>query len=154
MRALTLKQPWLYAIEHLGKRVENRSWDIPFRLRGHWIALQAGKSRDDLERFGVISIHGLGTIPPWTELTFGSVSSVVKFSQVIIARKELVPESTRKWFFGPSGWMITDLVLLKEPIPCRGMLGLWTVPADIEEQIKAQLPMPVTALTISEVANE
>jgi hypothetical protein len=26
MRAITLKQPWAYAVCHLGKRVENRAW--------------------------------------------------------------------------------------------------------------------------------
>ena len=40
LQALTLWPEWAWAIVHLGKRVENRSWSIP---RGKWFALHAGK---------------------------------------------------------------------------------------------------------------
>lgn len=31
MKALSLRQPWAYAVLHLGKRIENRTWDTTFR---------------------------------------------------------------------------------------------------------------------------
>lgn len=31
MKALSIRQPWAYAILHAGKRVENRSWSTRFR---------------------------------------------------------------------------------------------------------------------------
>ena len=31
MRALTIKQPWVHAILHEGKDIENRSWQRDFR---------------------------------------------------------------------------------------------------------------------------
>lgn len=136
MRALTLKQPWLYAIEHLGKRVENRSWAIPFNLRGQWIALHAGKANQRAEWVKVFEIHG--EMPPFN-LTFGAVTSVAMFGSSILTDSHRLRPSKQKWFFGPKGWLITDLLLLEEPLPCRGMLGLWTIPNDIEMDIRRQI---------------
>ena len=39
MKALTVKQPWVHAILHEGKDIENRSWQCSFR---DWLALHAG----------------------------------------------------------------------------------------------------------------
>jgi hypothetical protein len=38
MKALTIKQPWIYAILREGKDIENRSWRRSFR---GWVALHA-----------------------------------------------------------------------------------------------------------------
>ncbi len=140
MRALTLKQPWLYAIEHLGKRVENRSWAIPKNLRDHWIALHAGKANEHAEWRAVSRIDR--NVIPRQKVVFGAVTSVAKFGQFLVTAEHPYALNMRqqKWFIGPYGWVIFELVLLKEPLPCRGMLGLWTVPGDIEEKIKEQLP--------------
>ncbi len=138
MRALTLKQPWLYAVEHLGKRVENRSWTIPYDLRDQWIALHAGKSKDPAEWHIAETIWG-SDIP--RQLTFGAITSVAKFSHVVdfAAMNLSTPNSIRKWSFGPYVWMIDDLVLLDVPLACKGMLGLWTVPKRIEDKIGEQI---------------
>ena len=40
LRALTLWPEWAWAIHHLDKRVENRTWALPV---GEWFALHAGK---------------------------------------------------------------------------------------------------------------
>ena len=39
---------------------------------------------------------------------------------------------------GRYGWVLTDVQRLPEPIPCKGALGLWTVPAEIVAQLKGQ----------------
>lgn len=44
LRAVSLWPEWLYAIMHLNKRVENRSWPAHRKLIGQRIALHAGKS--------------------------------------------------------------------------------------------------------------
>ena len=38
MKALTIKQPWVHAILHEGKDIENRSWQRSFR---GWLAIHA-----------------------------------------------------------------------------------------------------------------
>ena len=52
--------------------------------------------------------------------------------------EKLGPSQVR-WFFGPIGYVLRDVVALKRPIPCRGMLGFWTLPADVERQVEEQL---------------
>ena len=40
---------------------------------------------------------------------------------------------------GRYGWVFTGIQALAEPIPCKGALSLWPVPADVEDQIDAQV---------------
>jgi len=42
MKALTLKQPWAWAVAHAGKDVENRTWKPPASVIGQRIAIHAG----------------------------------------------------------------------------------------------------------------
>ena len=42
LRALTLWPEWAWAVCHLGKNVENRSWPIPRGMVGETIAIHAG----------------------------------------------------------------------------------------------------------------
>jgi hypothetical protein len=36
-------------------------------------------------------------------------------------------------------WQLGDQRPLAEPIPCKGALGLWTVPEDVESAVRAQI---------------
>jgi len=44
---------------------------------------------------------------------------------------------TNKWAFGPWCWLLADPIELPEPIPCKGSLGLWEVPEEIERRINS-----------------
>lgn len=46
MKALSIKQPWAYAVTHLGKDVENRTWRYPLSYRG-LLLIHAAKKDDD-----------------------------------------------------------------------------------------------------------
>lgn len=135
MRALTLKQPWLYTITDLDKWVENRSWKIPDELQGEWIALHAGKSKDQAEWNRAAAIHGK---PLPQQVYFGAITAVCTFTH-IVTRAMQITAYKRKWFFGPYGWVIGEKYVLDGPIACRGMLGLWTVPEEIAADISRQL---------------
>lgn len=41
-----------------------------------------------------------------------------------------------EWWMGPYGWVLSDPVPLKEPVPARGLQKLWRVPAEVLEQIR------------------
>lgn len=43
----------------------------------------------------------------------------------------------RPWFVGRYGWLLDDRRALPEPIPCRGMQGLWTVPDAVAAMVAA-----------------
>jgi hypothetical protein len=43
-------------------------------------------------------------------------------------------------------WLISSAVALREPVPCKGQRGLWTVPDDAAAAVLAQLEPEVTHL--------
>jgi hypothetical protein len=146
MKALTLIQPWAWAICHAGKRIENRGWKPPRSLWGERIAIHAGKQFDADSALGLFA-HGYG-VP--SLVPHGAIVATARIVGVVTERKpgDLVIESAleepptwilsprnRVWFCGPVGWILDEIVVLREPIPCKGAQRLWTVPADVERQV-------------------
>lgn len=137
MKALSIKQPWAWAILHAGKDVENRDW--PTLGRGR-IALHAsaGMTRSEylefLEVYGRIVESGAVdvTVPDSADLERGAI--IATFNLV-----GCVKYSPSPWFFGKYGFVLEDVTPLPEPIPCSGKLGFWEVPTGIVEQINEAL---------------
>ena len=119
--ALSVRQPWAWAILFAGKDVENRSWQAVnhgLRQRGR-IAIHAAKglTRDEYEDANetICKITGRAHIPPARDLLRGGIVGSVEVVDV-------VDESDSPWFFGPRG------LILRNPevwtfIPCVGALG-------------------------------
>lgn len=143
MKALSLKQPWLWAITDLDKRVENRTWKPPQWAIGQRIALHASKKEDPHGYSAIQSVKWV-TIP--ANLPLGSIVATAKiigwlddagFGDVPSpCLGHLVDD---EWFFGPIGWILEDIQKLDEPVPCRGALGLWDVPDDILSILQSRL---------------
>jgi hypothetical protein len=131
MKALSIQQPWVYAILREGKDIENRRW--PTKHRG-WIALHASLSA----QAGARLPRGHKTPDPRT-LDYGAICGVARIAA-------MVTKSRSKWFQKPSrgqinfGWVLTDVKRLKKPIRCKGALRLWNVPPNVLRSIKRQLP--------------
>lgn len=53
-------------------------------------------------------------------------------------RRELGAHS-RWWFADQVGYVLRDVVALREPVPCGGRLGFWTLPEDVETKVRSQL---------------
>jgi len=115
---VTLKRPWPYAIIHLGKDVENRTWPL-LREAGSTIAIHAGKGWDQ-DGADWIESAGLGTVPPESKHPAGAIVALATFRG-----NSSVHNSP--WFFGPWGWNLSDIQPIK-PIPWRGQQGIWTWP--------------------------
>ena len=118
-RALSIQQPWAWAILNGGKDVENRSW--PTRFRGR-ILIHAGK-RFDREGYRQLVEHadflGLDAerIPAPEDFRRGGIVGAVTIA-------DCVETSTSPWFSGDYGFVLLD----PEPmdlIPCRGRLGIF-----------------------------
>jgi hypothetical protein len=120
MKALTIKQPWVHAILHEGKDVENRSWRRDFR---GWLALHASAQPDRYARFP--RGHHL---PDLDSLPCSAICGIARVVDIVSKRRS-------KWF-----WVLTDATALKHPIPCKGSLGLWTLTSSQFREIKRQLP--------------
>lgn len=131
MRALTLWQPWGSAIVSGEKPVENRPWAPPKTIIGQTIAIHAGKTYD---RDGEAFLVKCGLAPGrdhWRLL--GALIGTVRVDGVVeLGQLHPDPILDHPMFFGPFGWKISEARKLVRPIPCKGALGLWTIPFDLE----------------------
>lgn len=138
--ALSVRQPWAWAIIHAGKDVENRSWQAVnhgLRQRGR-IAVHAagGMTREEYEDArDFLSTLGVGCPGP-ADLERGGIIGSVEVADV-------VSRSDSRWFFGPRG------LVLRDPTPCpfvpaKGALGYfkWTPgdPADLVPAARWMMP--------------
>lgn len=134
MKALTIKQPWAWAIFN-GKDCENRTWEPPKDMIGELIAIHAGKGWDDDDSFSSTFIKSLTGVDVYQiPITFGAIVGVARIAGV----RTLEDGPVSPWFFGPFGWMLTEQREI-EPIPCRGALGLWNLPADVKAAVIRQI---------------
>ncbi len=149
MKALSIRQPWasliIYGIpllesvscedgvstrlEDIGKvifkNIENRRWAIPksFKLPQR-IYVHTAKRDDDFDSsfkwlcnllkgaYGFILMHYSKGIPRGALI--GEVDVI-----------DCVTKSDNPWFVGPYGFVLANLTVYKEPIPCRGKLGFF-----------------------------
>lgn len=126
MKAITLKQPWAWAVANAGKRIENRTWKPTASMIGQRIAIHAGaRSGYDLEgsyELADILHYTMGLRQPGrSNHVYGAIVATAVIDGV-------VDDDDSVWFCGPFGWVLRDVVTLKEPVPCKGALGLWTAP--------------------------
>ena len=114
MKALSIRQPWLWCILFAGKDVENRTWWTKYQ---GVLYLHASKTFD-MEGYKWIknNFHGLYLPQPGSYPMGGLVG------KVILA--DCVTEYDSKWFYGPFG------LVLKQPEkidfkPIHGKLGIF-----------------------------
>ena len=142
--ALTLRHPWPWAVVSLGKRIENRRWR-PSLAVGMWYAIHGGKMpvgdalSDVADHARELALKFLHKLPSDAN---PKLQDAILTGIVAIAKHGgCVKESADPWFDGAPyiGWKMDDLIVLKQPIPCRGAQGLWRVPDDVAEQLLRQL---------------
>lgn len=140
MLALTILQPWAYAIRHLGKDIENRMWTPPAKLIGERFCIHAGqfKPTEKPSAHNEKLAEALSDLVAHCELRGIEIpeghngASVAAESGAIVAVATLdsvVMASDSPWFVGKFGWVLRDVVNI-EPVPMRGAQKLWTVPQE------------------------
>lgn len=158
MRALSLTRPWPYAILKLGKRLENRSHKRGMppmcKYRGP-LLLHAAKSWDDeaiewirarnLAFKGIASAEHpaggivgrcnvVGHIEP--RVTPNGTTQPVYWTTDPSLRDGTQSASCdlggldTRWWMGGYALVLADVEPVKW-VPCKGALGLWTVPDDV-----------------------
>ena len=133
--AISVRQPWAWAIIHGGRRLENRSAAAirHMPLAGvKTLAIHAAQgmtrgeysaARDFMRSIGV-------TCPPPDELIRGAIIGVAGVGGVVSTSDDL-------WYFGPRAIVLSEPRSI-EPIYCSGALGLFSWRA--QRQIKALAP--------------
>ena len=135
MKALSIRQPWAWAIIHAGKDIENRSW--PTKMRGRFLVhASQGMTSEEYEDFrelyeGMI-IPGDRSLPPhrrpkrpdatpsFEDLQRGGVIGSVELVDCV----EGTIFNGNPWFFGPWGFVLTN----PKPLPfapLKGKLGFF-----------------------------
>ncbi len=148
MKALSLTQPWATLVAIGAKRIETRSWSTSYRGE---IAIHAAKgfprwAKDtmDEEPFrSVLSGYDItsgnetqGNLPRGAIVAVADILSVLATDDPAL---KLTPKESAFGDYTPGrfAWLLVYIRQLDEPIPCRGALGLWTVPEDVAERVRA-----------------
>lgn len=122
MFALSIQQPWAWAILYLGKRVENRTWRSSFRGR---IYIHAGLRFDkdaleDLES----DIQRI----PQPEREPCHLGALIGTATVTdCCEPDDVPVGQESWANGPWCFILDDVKPLPQPIAYKGRLGFFKV---------------------------
>lgn len=120
MIALTVRQPWAWALVTGRKDVENRSWYTEHR--------------------GLLWIHA-STKPAdpnaiaWIRARFPHISVPNHYATgALVGNVTLTDCAVRSesvWYVQPNyAWLVTDGFALRAPVPMRGKQGLWAIDAE------------------------
>lgn len=136
LKALTLRQPWAWTVFNTTKDIENRNW--PAHVRGT-IAIHAAddqpagvyeRSKKYIRKVLQSRGHFGVRIPAEDKLPMGAIIGLVDIV-------DCVADSNSVWWDGPLGFKLTNPRRLPNPIACKGKRRFFTVPKDVEEQIRA-----------------
>lgn len=122
MKALTIRQPWAWAIMSGIKTIENRTWKTPYRGD---IIIHAAKGPE----VGMYGVLPDGTAIPGN-LPRGVALGVVELIDILPV-EECDPDNP--FVIGPWCWVLSRPRPLTQPIACKGALSLWRPPPAILE---------------------
>lgn len=119
MMAISIRQPWAWAILHGGKDVENRVW--PTKYRGSILIHAAKRYEPDDEEFVARTAYETASVsfPGRDALRCGGIVGAAYLARC-------VTDMDSPWFFGPFGFELT----CARPLPffaTPGRLGLFRV---------------------------
>lgn len=119
--ALSVRQPWTWAIVAGHKPVENRSWRSPnpaLKFRGP-VSLHAARGLTRAEYEGAADfMRSLGVdCPAPADLKRGGIVGTAIVT-------DIVKDLDSQWFFGPRGLVLAE-VRPVDFIPCAGALGFF-----------------------------
>lgn len=169
MKALTVRQPWAWAIAAGVKTVENRTrgtlhrgplaihagqgWSerglISPLIRADWRTaadprLLEDEWADSFTRGAVVAVAQLvdshsAESPAVVRQADGSWVSEDGCCTNPYAEFVVYVDDQRDTTRDVVHLVLADVVALDEPVRCRGALGFWNLPADVDEMVTAQL---------------
>lgn len=150
LRALTIQQPWAWAIAAGEKTVENRRWQTHYRGP---IVIHAGvgvgtrRHHDEtVSRVAELSGYTVETVRRLSELR-GHIIAVARLDDVCgesLYRGRMSPLLCDCGLWAMSQdrhFKLTNVRRLTTPIPAKGALNLWRVSDDAQAQIAGQIDL-------------
>ena len=135
-RALTVRQPWAFAIAAGAKDVENRSWSSSHR---GWLAIHASSTLADAGEDAHCAqlLVAAGVAPPaTTQLARSAVVAVVFVRDILPPEQPLDSDWAQRGCFH---WLLRDARPLALPVPCAGQKNIWALSGEVIAAIAAQL---------------
>ncbi len=133
MKALTLTQPWAQLMADGRKHIETRSWKADW-MRGKVIAIHAAKGWKAEDReYATAWGYDPETLPRASIVALVRVLDFVPTDRA----KPGLEKAFGNYEPGRWAWICEHVQTFDEPIPCRGALGLWEVPAEILQWVTA-----------------
>jgi hypothetical protein len=114
--ALSIRQPWAWAILSEGKDVENRTWST--RFRGP-VLIHAGMALDKEGALAISDVLGCN-VDAEVAVKHLPRGGIVGMADIV----DCVTDMDSPWFFGPYGFVLRNPQPLKF-VPCRGALGFF-----------------------------
>lgn len=141
MKALTVRQPWAFWIAVGQKDIENRSWSTNFRGP---LAIHAAKGVTEDEYLDAIMslMHWFDAgacqrleamLPPLGSLERGGIVAITELHKCVGSPRSL--EHVLPWETPEGYGLHLRHTRRVELVPCKGALGLWDLPPDIEDRI-------------------
>src|SRR5262245_647752 len=115
-RVLSIQQPWAWAIATGRKKVENRTWNTPYRGT---VYIHASSNRD-VGAYDWIRRQFRIAVPD--NLPTCAVIAVAELTDVVTRRRA---KRFGKWFEGPYGFVLKHVRPLRRPVRTLGKLRLF-----------------------------
>lgn len=159
MRALSIRQPWVHAILHLGKTVENRDAWSGSNFLGEFL-IHAAKGCTQNEH--MLAEHVIAdacsfwnddtyrAFPRWKDTVRGAIVGRARVAAHILPDgnvrtntsrggrplfQRLTP-AERRWWAGGFALLLEDIVAFPKPIPWPGSLGFFEVGVDRHGRVR------------------
>jgi hypothetical protein len=151
-----MTQPWATLVAIGQNSIETRSWST--RYRGPFAIHSAkGFPADARELCGIspyrevlarAGYRDATELPRGEIIAVATLVDVMKFNRSTLkdirtraARGQFPPHEADFGDFsaGRYGWVLENVVQLKKPVPAKGMLGLWELPAEVEAAVRSRV---------------
>lgn len=138
MKALSIRQPWAWAIIRGFKPWENRTWNSNFC---GMFAVHASLTFDHGGYRWICANHKMlgidvADIPAAADFVRGEIVGFATMDGCVKVDKYNEKEP---WLFGPVGFKISEPMELIEPIKCKGALNFFYLPKRVDKMVTAML---------------
>ncbi|NXZ87923.1 hypothetical protein HZI30_13370 [Serratia fonticola] len=118
-QALSILKPAVDNILNGSKKLEIRSWTPPYMPLNNVVLVQNEKylvNQDDEDDGFAMAIVDFTSIFPWTEADY--------------LRQKNTTTMWKEWKLGYFCWTIENVRVIKKPMPCKAMKGIYTLEFD------------------------
>lgn len=118
MPAISIKQPWAWAIMEGHQPIINTDCILPSNIAGKDIWLHAS---DNIDVDGIEQLRKLGirNLPQKNQYNQRVILGSIKIV------KSVDTMAGNPWYSGPIAWIVETPILLPHPVKCEGRKGFW-----------------------------